>query len=124
MGDLDGGGGKPDILVGAPKYGETIDTNEFACSASCPDVGKVFMFRGEDITGSGLTDLVTRADQTMSYFEPVGATTPRFGAGLRARRHRKLHRGRHRQRQVLRAVRQRIVGSRRRARRACLLLPA
>ena len=83
MGDLDGGG-KPDILVGAPKYGETIDTNEFACSASCPDVGKVFMFRGEDITGSGLTDVVTRADQTLSYFEPVGTTTPRFGAGLRA----------------------------------------
>ncbi len=83
LGDLDNGG-KPDIVVGAPQFGESLDTNEFACSANCPGVGKVLIFRGEDISGSSQTDLGSTSDLTLSYFEPAGTTTPNFGSSLRA----------------------------------------
>jgi hypothetical protein len=52
-GDVDGGG-KPDIVVGAPQYRETQDTNP-ACThtGACQATGRVYVFKGEDLTAPG-----------------------------------------------------------------------
>jgi hypothetical protein len=84
LGDLDGGG-KPDIIVGAPDYSETADSDPAGCPlslGSCPALGRVYVFRGEDIAGSANTPL----DQpliTMRYSDTATASQrPRLGASI------------------------------------------
>ena len=75
IGDLDGGG-KPDIVIGAPDYGEdaAADTNPSACPltgpATCPGLGRVYVFSGEDVTAG-------------SQAHPLGPPSPRSSTPMR-----------------------------------------
>src|SRR3977135_14205 len=53
-GDLDGGG-KPDIVAGAPQYRATQDTNpaRHASTGACSATGRLYVFKGEDLTAPG-----------------------------------------------------------------------
>jgi hypothetical protein len=84
-GDLDGGG-KADILIGAPDYEEDslTDTNPDACPGpgTCPGLGRVYVFSGEDVAGSPSTPLVTPST-TIKYFDqPTAGEQPHLGAAL------------------------------------------
>ena len=84
-GDLDGRG-KGDFLIGAPNYTETQDTNLSACPASgpatCPGLGRVYVYSGEDITGSANTPLI-QPTFTIQYPDAATASQqPHFGAAL------------------------------------------
>jgi hypothetical protein len=86
-GDLDGGG-ETDIVVGAPDYAEDAlsDTNPDACPfggpATCPGLGRVYVYRGEDVSGSPTTPLVNPL-YPIKYFDAAAAAQqPRLGAAL------------------------------------------
>jgi hypothetical protein len=100
-GDLDGGGA-PDIVVGAPGYSETGETNppprcDQPDPAACPDLGckvaepgvcresgRVFVFRGEAIQSNPGATLDTPL-LMVKWFGAFGAgNPPRFGRWLAA----------------------------------------
>lgn len=90
-GDVDGGG-IPDIVVGAPDYRETSDSNP-VCEAdfpgTCEPTGRVYVVRGEDVTQGGQTPLaaseshlVFGAPLTYPYVDAGGSDPPSFGGAV------------------------------------------
>jgi hypothetical protein len=84
-GDLDGTG-EPEIVIGAPNYSETADTNPAGCGApdgtECPGLGRIYVFRGEDVDGSAIAPLDTPY-YTIKYFDKATASQqPHLGAAL------------------------------------------
>ncbi len=87
-GDLDGGG-KSDIVIGAPDYTETAaaGVNIQGCPdtgpPTCPGLGRVYVYSGEEVMkGSAKTPLDT---PTFTILYPDGAAAsqqPHFGAAL------------------------------------------
>ena len=86
-GDLDGRG-KSEIVIGAPDYAESSidETNLGGCPsggpATCPGLGRVYVYSGEDITGSASIPLT---QPTFTILYPDAATAaqqPHFGAAL------------------------------------------
>jgi FG-GAP repeat len=85
LGDLDGGG-KVDIVIGAPNYAENSDTNPSACTAtapaSCPNMGRVYVYSGEQITGSSGTPLDTPIFAIQYYDQASASQQPLLGASI------------------------------------------
>lgn len=86
-GDIDGAG-KPDIVIGAPDYEENslAETNPSACpatgAATCPGMGRVFVYSGEAISGSASTPIDATLS-TVQYFDAAtGGEQPHFGAAV------------------------------------------
>jgi hypothetical protein len=86
-GDLDGGG-KSDIVIGAPDYAENAanETNPSACPiagpATCPGLGRIYVFSGENITGAPGTPLVTPTLTVQYPDQATAAQQPHLGASL------------------------------------------
>jgi hypothetical protein len=84
-GDLDGKG-KSDIVIGAPNYDETQDTNPAACPVTgpttCPGLGRVYVYSGEDITGSPSIPLTQPSFPIQYPDAATAAQEPHFGASL------------------------------------------
>jgi hypothetical protein len=84
-GDVDGDG-IPDLVVGAPDYAETAETNFAGCGAPepdpCPGLGRVYVYSGKDIAGSAST-VLNAPLLTIKWFDRTTASEqPRLGAGL------------------------------------------
>jgi hypothetical protein len=89
LGDVDGGG-LPDFVVGAPDYTELGGDEYPGCPAtvpSCPGVGRVYVVRGELISGSSGAPLaISFSGGTTSFVQfpgqAGGGDPPRFGSAL------------------------------------------
>jgi hypothetical protein len=90
-GDVDGSG-IPDIVVGAPDYRETSDSNP-VCEAdfpgTCEPTGRVYVVRGEDVTTGGQTPLAASeshlafgAPLTYPYVDAASSEPPSFGGAV------------------------------------------
>jgi hypothetical protein len=82
-------GGKPDLVIGAPGYEETAESDPAGCAApdpsTCPNLGRVYIVHGEDITGSAGSVLDTSSESTIKiqYFDKTTASQqPQLGAAL------------------------------------------
>lgn len=84
-GDLDARG-ESDIVIGAPDYAEdaVTDTNSDACPlsgpATCPGLGRVYVYSGEDIAGSPSAPLETPVFKIKYFDAATAAQEPRLGA--------------------------------------------
>ena len=86
-GDLDGRG-KSEIVIGAPDYAESAvnETNLGGCPPSgpstCPGLGRVYVYSGEDITGPA-GSLLTQPTFAIQYpDQATAAQQPHLGAAL------------------------------------------
>ena len=93
VGDFNGGG-RPDIVVGAPGWNDTFDSN-LDCESTpasefgtCLQAGRIFVFFGEGVTGAASSPLNTVGATVTNPFAqddtsaPAGTEPERFGAGL------------------------------------------
>jgi hypothetical protein len=84
LGDLDGGG-EPDLVVGAPDFEENAagDTNPTACPfggpATCPGLGRVYVYSGEAVTGSVNAPLQDPIFIVHYFDQATAAQQPRLG---------------------------------------------
>jgi hypothetical protein len=88
IGDVDGAG-KPDFVVGAPDFTEAGDGEYAGCPVGdpCAGVGRVYVVRGEQISGSSQTPLGIDGDNASVVQFPGqagGGDPPRFGSALTA----------------------------------------
>ena len=84
IGDVNAGG-EADFAVGAPDFSETDTTLEGVCPSTCPNVGRVYVFFGEAVTGSSTAPLTEsdEAAKTITFHGEIGTgEPPRFGAAL------------------------------------------
>ena len=86
VGDIDGGG-KPDFVIGAPDYTEAGDGEYPGCPVGdpCSGVGRIYVIRGEQISGSSQTPLSVDGDNVSVIQFPGQAGAgepPRFGSAL------------------------------------------
>jgi FG-GAP repeat len=87
LGDLDGGG-EPDLVVGAPDYEENAaaDTNPTACPfggpATCPGLGRVYVYSGEAVAGSVNAPLQDPIFIVHYFDRATAAQQPRLGTVL------------------------------------------
>src|SRR6185369_5411636 len=74
------------VIVGAPDYSETAETNFAGCGLPDPQVcsgmGRIYVYSGAGITGS-LTAPLDSPLITIKYFDTdTAAEQPRFGAAI------------------------------------------
>ncbi|MGH2978933.1 MAG: integrin alpha, partial [Solirubrobacterales bacterium] len=91
--DFDGGG-RPDIVVGAPGWDDDFGSNpgcevgEAAELGTCEQSGRVFLFSGEDVTGTPASPVQAFKAEIPNPFAqddtsvPAGTEPERFGAAL------------------------------------------
>jgi FG-GAP repeat len=78
QGDVNGGG-KPDLMIGAPNFAEADGVGGCPEFFTCSEVGRVYVFFGEGISGSSSSPL-TEANGTILNPGQVGGENTHFGA--------------------------------------------
>jgi FG-GAP repeat protein len=73
---------KPDVVIGAPDYSETAESNPAGCSDFCRNLGRVYVYSGKDIAGPASVPLDTPITRVTWFDTATASQEPRLGAAL------------------------------------------